>query len=650
MKKDRLVEQDDAFDDLFDLIVNLGPLAGLTVPTDANDILTFTVGDYRALLNLVETSLSVLNPATFTAILNNPAIAGQLDAETIALLQSFAGGDFSELTAGIDEVRALLQPFPDETLLSAALNDGDNSVPAEIDASLVAAQVQLANLLWDNTGDNFFSPFFTIDPDTGIWSVAGNLPGGYDGTTLAEFYATVGSAIGASLFNFIDEDSALLDSIVAAGGTVDNFNAAQLAVQTNAALFFTALQGFAASASSNPGSALGLPTDLILSTYQQLLDAITTNLPGVGTAFDGLTFGSENGESARFFASFDGGVAGTEAGDWLFLSGLANTIAAAAGADVLFGLAGNDSLDGGADNDVLFGGADNDQITGGAGDDAIDGGEGSGDSALYIGDIDQFTLNFSANGGLSITDRSGAEGVDAVSGIETLNFGAGNLFFETAAIDLGAFGGLASLTAEQIGSLVELYIAYFNRAPDAVGLSFWGTALAGGMDLPTIANFFIDQSETRALYPEDATTLDFVTAVYNNVLGRTPDANGLQFWVDALDNNQIGRGGFILDVLEGARADPGPNDTQEEIDLRLGDNSYLAQKTDIGAYFSVINGMSNVQDANEAMQLFVRGDDSSVQAAVARIEQDFADALTEAGGELLIQIAGVIDDPFAATS
>ncbi|MCX7560297.1 DUF4214 domain-containing protein [Sulfitobacter sp. F26204] len=213
-------------------------------------------------------------------------------------------------------------------------------------------------------------------------------------------------------------------------------------------------------------------------------------------------------------------------------------------------------------------------------------------------------------------------------------------------IDLTKFQGIAGLDAAQINTFVELYIAYFNRAPDAVGLNFWGTAFATGTSLDQIASLFLDQDETRATYDADINNLEFATQVYQNVLGRTPDAAGLAFWQGELDSGNVSRDTFILEVLKGAKADLPAGSLQADIDLQLMDRGYLATKTDIGTYFGVIKGLSDVADATAAMQLYLRGDDSSIQGAIDKIDQEYAAALSDSNGEFLMQLVGVVDDPF----
>jgi len=188
------------------------------------------------------------------------------------------------------------------------------------------------------------------------------------------------------------------------------------------------------------------------------------------------------------------------------------------------------------------------------------------------------------------------------------------------------------LSEQNFESFIELYIAYFNRAPDAIGLNFWGTAFANGTTLEEMATLFVGQDETLAAYPAGTSNNVFAETVYNNVLGRTPDQAGFDFWVGQLDTGSVSRDQFILEVLRGVQ--PGTPD-----------EGYLDTKVDIGAYFAVHKGMSDVDNASAAMALF-DGTDAGIDAAVAAIDGYYAEALDPSTGEFLMQVVGVLDDPF----
>lgn len=319
-----------------------------------------------------------------------------------------------------------------------------------------------------------------------------------------------------------------------------------------------------------------------------------------------------------------------------------NRIFAGAGDDYVRGGGAAERIDGGADNDSLHGEGGNDTLIGDRGDDLIDGGGGT-DMALYSGDQASYTLTLTP-GGTTLEDRrADGNGTDILENVEFLDF---DVDFLGVPFDLREFGGPAGLSDSDFKSFIELYIAYFNRAPDAVGLNFWGTAFANGTTLQQMAALFGPQEETLAAYPPGTSNEVFATTVYNNVLGRVPDQDGIDFWVGQLDAETVSRDQFILEVLQGAKSALKPELGQDFVDQQLADRTYLENKIDIGAYFAVHKGMSDVGNAAAAMALF-DGSEGSITDAVSAIDGFHADALDPETGEFLMPLVGVLDDPFA---
>lgn len=86
-----------------------------------------------------------------------------------------------------------------------------------------------------------------------------------------------------------------------------------------------------------------------------------------------------------------------------------------AGIDTLSNFEG---LKGSLKADILIGDAKNNTVEGGLGDDIIDGGAGA-DTAIFIGNANQYTWNRNANGTWTV---KGLEGADTLLNIETLKF------------------------------------------------------------------------------------------------------------------------------------------------------------------------------------------------------------------------------------
>lgn len=606
---------------LADTLASLGPIAGfggLAAPTTEEELFALTVGEYLDLLTLAENALREFQPiiaAQLSIITSQPG----LDPEALSFLQSWAAGDYSLLTAAFTEARSMLSGVPRETLLInvQGLDGNGGTIEDDLERAFDEAEANLAAFDWSGFNGLFTSPTFTIDPDTGSWFVPG---AAFSGGTLAELWALVGEAASQAFLAYFNSQTTLVNELFGSGITAAQLAAAEAAAQTASASAFEALQDFGATLTTSDDVDLSTFESLALAQFQSVISAITGALPGVAGALSQLILGSRNSDPT-FVVNLDGTVDGSSEGDWFYLNDLANTFDGGAGQDILFGFGGDDRLTGGADDDALFGG------------------DGT-DTAVYAGPQARYTIQIALDG-VTVIDRSGAEGSDDLSEIETLSFG------DMAAFNLANQVGIASLSAEDIATIVELYIAYFNRAPDAEGLNFWGSAFANGVSLENIASLILGDTETQETYPDTLSTLDFVTQVYSNVLGRTPDQGGLEFWADVLDSGGRTRDNFILSVLEGAKVAAPEGSTAEEIALRQGDVEYLSEKTDIGTYFAIIRGLSDLNDADAVMQLFQRGDQGSIAEALSAADAAYSDALAADGGDLLIQLVGIVPDPYA---
>ena len=143
----------------------------------------------------------------------------------------------------------------------------------------------------------------------------------------------------------------------------------------------------------------------------------------------------------------------------------------------------------------------------------------------------------------------------------------------------------ASANASDYSTVVQqLYVAYFGRPADPNGLTNFEAALQKTGVAPDITDVsaayetnasvkalidsFETSAESQALYG-NASTTDFVVAIYANVLGRAPDSSGEQFWVNALQNKQLSQGDAALSIMSGALTN---NTTQGKQDALLVEN------------------------------------------------------------------------------
>jgi len=101
--------------------------------------------------------------------------------------------------------------------------------------------------------------------------------------------------------------------------------------------------------------------------------------------------------------------------------------------------------------------------------------------------------------------------------------------------------------------IFRLYNAAFARTPDADGLKFWiNSYSSGAIDYKQVAQSFLSSPEFASKYGVNNSNNDFVNNLYKNILGRSPDSSGLQFWVNTLNRGVSSR----ADVLGGFSESP----------------------------------------------------------------------------------------------
>jgi hypothetical protein len=172
---------------------------------------------------------------------------------------------------------------------------------------------------------------------------------------------------------------------------------------------------------------------------------------------------------------------------------------------------GNGLIVGTAGSDWLQGGSGNDTLEGLGGSDYLDGGGGL-NTSLYTGGYRQYDVVI----GLPMTTVGGGPegGTDDLVNIQRIQF-----------VD----GYLATSPTDTAGQVYRLYEAALDRLPDPVGLAGWTHALNDGTSLQSVAAGFVGSQEFQNTYGALSDSA-FITLLYNNVLHRAPDPNGLTGW------------------------------------------------------------------------------------------------------------------------
>ena len=102
-----------------------------------------------------------------------------------------------------------------------------------------------------------------------------------------------------------------------------------------------------------------------------------------------------------------------------------------------------------------------------------------------------------------------------------------------------------------VNPVARLYFAYFLRIPDYDGLTYWVNQYRAGMSLNLISQAFASSPEFQNTYGS-LTNSQFVALVYQNMLGRPADAEGLAYWTGHLNSGTLTRGQVMLNFSESA--------------------------------------------------------------------------------------------------
>ena len=235
-------------------------------------------------------------------------------------------------------------------------------------------------------------------------------------------------------------------------------------------------------------------------------------------------------------------------GYWGFLGNArASSITAAGQVTLNFGTQ-IENLVGSNFADKLYGNELANVISGGAGNDTIDGGSGT-DTVKLTDSLAHYKV-IRTTGGYQLVDTWGANGTDTLTQIESLQFSDKN-------INLTVQDKAASMGTLQTHQLAELYVAFFNRVPDADGMSYWLDQVKAGQSFNQIAESFYNAGVAYSQLTGFSSTMsnaDFINVIYKNVLGRKEgaDAGGLSFWEASLQSGKASRGSLVSDILNSA--------------------------------------------------------------------------------------------------
>ena len=244
----------------------------------------------------------------------------------------------------------------------------------------------------------------------------------------------------------------------------------------------------------------------------------------------------QTADDIRFgFAGLDH-VQGLSTGDMIVGTSAGENISGMAGDDVI------DALDG---DDIVAGDDGDDAITGGAGNDAIDGGAGF-DTALYNGRRSNFTLT-KASTGFTLSDTTGAAGIDALQNVERFKFSDAGIALDVASTQA------AGQTVMLLGAVLPGRLVFDKEKQALLGAAI--DLFDQGYSLQTLSGAVMRLPIWDVLTGKATpSNTDIATYLLTNVNATAPDATTLANAVKSLNTETdfATQGNFLWHLAESA--------------------------------------------------------------------------------------------------
>ncbi len=139
-------------------------------------------------------------------------------------------------------------------------------------------------------------------------------------------------------------------------------------------------------------------------------------------------------------------------------------------------------------------------------------------------------------------------GLEEITNINTLIFQ--DKSFDLQKDIIGVFN-LIKAKNDITGKIYRLYNACLGRFPDHNGLKYWIEQNISGLDTyRKTATSFIVSNEFNSLYGSNSNDRDYITNLYSNILSRSPDQGGFNYWLNQLSGGHENRSEILMGFSE----------------------------------------------------------------------------------------------------
>ena len=168
----------------------------------------------------------------------------------------------------------------------------------------------------------------------------------------------------------------------------------------------------------------------------------------------------------------------------------------------------------------------------------------------------------------------------------------------------------------------SVYLAFFGRPADPAGLAFWSKQLAeNNGDLRAITPFFASSEEAQVRFGTDTVT-SRIGEIYEQLFNRTPDAAGLAFWANAVEQGHATLADVSIAILNGAQ---GTDQTLSSLRQQAAD----AFTASVDASGSAYSGYASIEAARVLVRAVTLDATAADLDALVKAGVSFADTATK---------------------
>ncbi|CUA83326.1 Domain of unknown function (DUF4214)/Hemolysin-type calcium-binding repeat (2 copies) [Gulbenkiania indica] len=181
----------------------------------------------------------------------------------------------------------------------------------------------------------------------------------------------------------------------------------------------------------------------------------------------------------------------------------------------------------------------------------------------------------------------------------------------------------------------KLYIAYYGRPADPLGLEFWASKVdAAGGNTEEIVNAFGTSEEAQSIYGNLGVAAA-INSIYQNIFGRDADTTGLTYYATEVNAGRLSLASLAQAIINGAQ-----NEDATVVANKLEVAKQFTGALDTAAEIVSYNGQAAAKMAHDLLD-GVTADPASVTDATGQIDSTIEDMAGAQTGNAINLTSGV---------